>query len=120
MCSSDLLLDDLDDRGLLDETLVVVLSEMGRTPKINSRAGRDHWVGTYPALFAGAGIIPGAVHGRSDASGSYVVENPVKPVDLLATAYTLCGVGPETHVTDHLGRPLSLYGDGAAIREILA
>jgi len=114
------LLDDLVDRGLFDETLVVVLSEMGRTPKINSRAGRDHWVGTYPALFAGAGITPGAVHGRSDATGSYVAESPVKPVDLLATTYTLCGIGPETHVTDHLGRPLSLFGDGAAIREILA
>lgn len=114
------LLDDLVDRGLLDETLVVVLSEMGRTPKINSRAGRDHWVGTYPALFAGGGTIPGAVHGRSDATGAYVAENPVKPTDLLATAYTLCGVGPEAHITDQLGRPLSLYGDGVAIREILA
>jgi hypothetical protein len=114
------LLDDLVDRGLLEETLVVVLSEMGRTPKINSRAGRDHWVGTYPALFAGGGTIPGAVHGRSDPTGAYVAENPVKPTDLLATAYTLCGVGPEAHITDHLGRPLSLFGDGAAIREILA
>ena len=63
------LLDDLVDRGLLEETLVVVLSEMGRTPKINSRAGRDHWVGTYPALFAGGGTIPGAVHGRLTQPG---------------------------------------------------
>ncbi|MCY2965003.1 MAG: DUF1501 domain-containing protein [Planctomycetota bacterium] len=114
------LLDDLKDRGLFEETLVVVLSEMGRTPRINSRAGRDHWVGTYPALFAGAGIQPGTVYGRSDATGSYVAENPVQPIDLLATAYHLCGVGAESTIRDHLNRPLSLYGDGAHITGILA
>lgn len=113
------LLDDLADRGMFDETLVVVLSEMGRTPRINSRSGRDHWVGTYPALFAGAGIRPGTIHGRSDATGSYVAEGAVKPLDLLATVYHLCGVPAETTVTDHLRRPLSLYGDGSPVVSIL-
>lgn len=114
------LLDDLKERGLFDDTLVVVLSEMGRTPQINNRAGRDHWVGTYPALFAGAGIQPGTMFGRSDATGAYVADNPVKPLDLLATVYHLCGVSPETHILDSLQRPLSLYGDGAPVRGILS
>src|SRR5205823_14893350 len=106
------LLDDLEDRGLLDETLVVCISEMGRTPQVNGRAGRDHWVGSYCALFAGAGVRPGAVHGRSDRVAAYVTDNPVSPQDLLATVYHLCGVGPDATVTDRIGRPLSLYGDG--------
>ncbi|MBX9625051.1 MAG: DUF1501 domain-containing protein [Gemmataceae bacterium] len=113
------LLDDLGDRGLLDETLVVCLSEMGRTPRVNGRAGRDHWVGSYCALFAGAGVRPGAAYGRSDKVAAYVTENPVSPQDLLATVYHLCGVGPDTTVTDRLGRPLSLYGDGLPVRALL-
>jgi hypothetical protein len=114
------LLDDLEARGRLDETLVVCLSEMGRTPKVNGRAGRDHWVGSYCALFAGAGVQRGAVYGRSDRIAAYVADNPVSPQDLLATVYHLCGVGPDATITDRLGRPLSLYGDGAPIRAILA
>jgi hypothetical protein len=114
------LLEDLSDRGLLDETLVVCLSEMGRTPQVNGRAGRDHWVGSYCALFAGAGIRGGAVYGRSDRIAAYVTENPVSPQDLLATVYHLGGVGPEAAVTDRLGRPLSLYGDGVPVLAILA
>jgi hypothetical protein len=114
------LLDDLGDRGLLDETLVVCLSEMGRTPQVNGRAGRDHWVGAYCALFAGAGVQRGAVYGRSDRIAAYVTDNPVTPQDLPATAYYLCGVGPGATVTDRLGRPHSLYGDGVPVRAILA
>jgi hypothetical protein len=114
------LLDDLGARGLLDETLVVCLSEMGRTPKINSRAGRDHWVGSYCALFAGAGIRGGAVHGRSDRIAAHVTEGPVSPQDLLATVYQLCGVEADAQIHDALGRPLSLYGEGEPIRAILA
>lgn len=113
------LLDDLSVRGMLEETLVVVLSEMGRTPQVNSRAGRDHWVGTYCALMAGAGIQPGAVYGASDATASYVADSPVSPQDLLATVYHLAGFQPETMVYDNQNRPSSLYGDGQAIRGIL-
>jgi hypothetical protein len=113
------LLDDLEVRGLLDETLVVCLSEMGRTPRVNGRAGRDHWVGSYCALFAGAGVQRGAVYGRSDKLGAYVADNPVSPQDLLATVYELCGISTDAMVRDRLGRPLSLYGEGLPIRAIL-
>jgi len=113
------LLDDLDARGMLDETLVVVLSEMGRTPKINARAGRDHWVGAYCALFAGAGVRRGVVHGRTDRIASALTENPVSPQDLLATIYHLCGVGSDAVIFDRQHREMSLYGDGRPIHGIL-
>jgi Protein of unknown function (DUF1501) len=114
------LLDDLEARGMLDETLVVVLSEMGRTPKINGRAGRDHWVGAYCALFAGAGVRRGVVHGRTDRIASAVTENPVSPQDLLATIYHLCGIGSDAVIFDRQRRELSLYGHGRPIQGILA
>jgi Protein of unknown function (DUF1501) len=113
------LLDDLEARGMLDETLVVVLSEMGRTPKVNGRAGRDHWVGAYCALFAGAGVRRGIVYGRTDRIASAVTENPVSPQDLLATVYHLCGIGSNAVVFDRQHRELSLYGDGRPICAIL-
>lgn len=114
------LLDDLADRGMLDETLVVCLSEMGRTPQINGRSGRDHWVGSYCALFAGAGVQRGAVYGRSDRIAAYVSDNPVSPQDVLATVYHLCGVGSDATVRDRLNRPMPLYGDGVPIKAVLA
>lgn len=114
------LLDDLETRGLLEDTLVVCLSEMGRTPKINGRAGRDHWVGSYCALFAGAGIKRGVVHGRSDKIAAYVTDNPVSPQDLLATVYHLCGIQSDAQIYDQQRRPHSLYGEGLPIQAILA
>ncbi|MFN8707963.1 MAG: DUF1501 domain-containing protein [Planctomyces sp.] len=113
------LLDDLESRGMMDDTLVVVLSEMGRTPKINSRAGRDHWVGSYCALMAGAGIRPGVVHGETDAIASAVTDAPVSPQDLLATVYHLTGLTPETLIHDRQNRPSLLYGDGRPVQNIL-
>ena len=92
---------------------------MGRTPQVNGRAGRDHWVGSYCALFAGAGIQPGAVYGRSDRIGAYVADGPVSPQDLLATVYHLCGVPGDATIADRQGRVLPLYGDGTPIRPIL-
>src|SRR4051794_32420283 len=94
------LLDDLAARGLLDETLVVCLSEMGRTPRVNGRAGRDHWVGSYCALFAGAGVQRGVVYGKSDKLAAYVIDEGVSPRDLLATVYHLCGVPSDAIVYD--------------------
>jgi len=114
------LLDDLEARGMMDDTLVVVLSEMGRTPRINGRAGRDHWVGAYCALFAGAGIKPGVVYGRTDQIASSVTENPVSTQDLLATIYHLSGISSDAVIFDRQQRQLSLYGDGVPIRGILA
>ncbi len=112
------LLDDLEDRGLLDETLVVCLSEMGRTPQVNARAGRDHWVGSYCALFAGAGVKRGVVYGKSDKIGAYVSDGPVSPQDVLATVYHLCGIGSDTAIRDRLNRPHMLYGEGTPIKAI--
>jgi Protein of unknown function (DUF1501) len=114
------LLDDLEGRGMLEDTLVVVLSEMGRTPRVNARAGRDHWVGAYCALFAGAGVRAGVVHGRTDRIASAVTEDPVTPQDLLATVYHLCGIGSDAVIFDRQRRPHSLYGEGRPVRGILA
>lgn len=114
------LLDDLEARGMMDDTLVVVLSEMGRTPKVNGRAGRDHWVGAYCAMFAGAGVRPGVVYGKTDRIASAVTENPVSTQDLLATVYHLCGISSDTVIHDRQRRELSLYGDGRPVQGILA
>ena len=99
------LLDDLEHRGLLDETLVVILSEFGRTPKINKNAGRDHWPGCFSITFAGAGIRGGLVHGASDRIAAYPARNPVAPEDVAATIYYALGIPQETEFIDHSGRP---------------
>jgi uncharacterized protein (DUF1501 family) len=87
------LLDDLHDRGLLDSTLVVAVGEFGRTPKINERAGRDHWNSCYSALLAGAGVRGGRVVGSSDRRGEHPVDRRVTPADLGATVLDRLGVG---------------------------
>jgi hypothetical protein len=113
------LMEDLEERGLLDETLVVVLSEMGRTPKINSAGGRDHWTFCYGALFAGAGIRGGSVYGASDTQAAYVKDLPVSPADICATIYECLGISPEMPVHDRSGKPVPVANGGKAIREIL-
>ena len=87
------LLDDLDQRGLLDETAVVALGEFGRTPKINERAGRDHWQQCYSALVAGGGLKVGQVVGESDAKGEFPANRPVTPADLFHTLLAQIGIG---------------------------
>jgi hypothetical protein len=114
------LLGDLEARGLLDETLVVVLSEMGRTPKINPNAGRDHWTYCYSHLFAGAGIRGGTVFGASDAQAAFVKDNPVGTGDVCATIYQCLGIDPAMTLPDRTGRPLPIANGGRPIREILA
>jgi hypothetical protein len=113
------LLEDLDQRGLLDETLVVVMSEMGRTPKINGNAGRDHWTYCYSMFFAGAGIRGGTVYGASDAQAAFVKDKPVSTADICATIYECLGIDPDFPVLDHSGRPHRIANGGRAIREIL-
>lgn len=98
------LLDDLSDRGMLDDTLVVVLSEFGRTPKINAAAGRDHWAACNTILLAGGGIPGGQVYGASDKIAAYPTRNPVSPEDLAATIYHLLGVDAETPLPSPDGR----------------
>ena len=99
------LIEDLDQRGMLDETLVVVNAEFGRTPKINKNAGRDHWPWVYSLAMAGAGANAGTIYGASDNSAAYPASNPHDPKDFVATLYHLLGVPPETTVTDATGRP---------------
>ncbi len=102
------LLSDLDDRGLLDETLVVVLGEFGRTPKINANAGRDHWPGCFSITLAGAGIRGGMVYGASDRIAAYPSSDPVSPEEVAATIYHSLGIPLATELIDHSGRPLLL------------
>jgi hypothetical protein len=113
---------DLDRRGLLDETLVVLLSEHGRTPRIASvqGGGRDHWSRCYSVVMAGGGIARGRVLGRSDKIASDPVERPVSPKDILATMYHLLGIDHRTQITDQLGRPMPLVPDAEVLGEILA
>ena len=114
------LMEDLGARGLLDETLVVVMSDMGRTPKINKRAGRDHWTYCYSVLLAGAGIRGGTIYGASDAQAAYVKDKPVSPADICATIYACLGIDPETHIPDSSGQPVRIGFGGRVIEEILA
>ncbi len=113
------LMEDLEARGLLDETLVVVMSEMGRTPRINGNGGRDHWTHCYSVLFAGAGIRGGTVFGESDAQAAYVKDNPVSTTDICATIYQCLGIPLETRVPDRTGRPVEIAYGGRPIAEIL-
>ena len=110
------LLDDLDQRGLLKETLVVALGEFGRSPRLgvstsgntNSPDGRDHWPYCYTALIAGAGVARGALYGRSDATGSSPSDSPVHPTQIVATIYHALGIDPHTMVMNHLNQPREL------------
>lgn len=110
------LISDLEDRGLLETTLVIGMGEFGRTPRIGQitanggtdATGRDHWPQCYSIMLAGGGTTPGAVIGRSDQIAAYPTERPVAPEDLIATIYTAMGLDPETEVHDRLGRPLPI------------
>jgi hypothetical protein len=116
------LIEDLDARGLLDETLVLWLSEHGRTPRIISRwkgGGRDHWSRVYSVALAGGGTARGHVVGASDRQGGDVSATAVSPKDLLATAFHLLGYDPETTVRDRQGRPYPIAGDGRVREEVL-
>ena len=112
------LLDDLSDRGLLEETLVVWMGEFGRTPKINGSGGRDHWGHVFSAALAGGGVRGGQVHGASDRIGAYPREGVVRPQDLTATILHCLGYPSATEVHDALGRPLAI-SRGNAIRQAL-
>lgn len=106
------LIEDLEQRGMLDETLIVYSTEFGRTPKINSQAGRDHWPRAFSIAFAGAGIQPGQVIGSTDKTGGEVTDTPVSPEEVLATILHLVGIDPQSHYVGSDGRPLR-YVDSA-------
>lgn len=117
-CSS--LLQDLTDSGMLDRTLVAVLGDFGRSPKINANAGRDHWNACYTVMLAGAGIREGFVFGASDRQGAAPAESPVSPGDVMTTIYRLLGVDSATQILDSLGRPHEVVPKGRVIQSILA
>jgi len=113
------LLGDLIARGMLDDTLVVCMSEFGRSPKINAVGGRDHWGSVFSVALAGGGIKGGFVHGASDAIGGQPKDGLVRPPDLLATIYHALGLSPATELHDPLGRPFPI-ARGDVLQEILA
>jgi uncharacterized protein (DUF1501 family) len=114
------LVEDLDQRGLLDTTMLVVMGEFGRTPKINRMAGRDHWPRANSILLAGGGIKRGTVLGKTDAQAEFPVDRPVSPADLAATMFTLLGIDPNKaeHTSD--GRSIKLVSDGEAVQELIS
>ncbi len=113
------LIEDLSDRGLLDETLVIMMGEFGRTPRFNQYGGRDHWPQCYSAVLAGGGVRRGHVFGASDRIAATVVRDPVSPEDLLATVYRLVGIDPQRTIHDLQGRPFPLVG-GRPVEGLLA
>lgn len=115
------LIEDLQQRGMLAETLVLVMGEFGRTPKVNPAAGRDHWPNVFSVAMAGGGIRGGQVVGSSDSLGEFPKDRPVTPSDLIATIYTLLGIDPATELRTADGRPVRVAPDDAAvIAELLA
>ncbi len=113
------LLNDLEDRGLLEETLVIWMGEFGRTPKINANISRDHWPRCYTALLAGGGVKRGFVHGASDRNGAYPDRDPVALGDLAATMYSLLGIDPQTEIRDRLDRPFPI-ASGRVVHDLIA
>ncbi len=114
------LLEDLDSRGLLESTLVVVMGEMGRSPRVNGRAGRDHWPQCGFSLLFGGGTKQGLVYGASDRIGAFPSSNPVSPPDLVATFYQLLGIDPNMLVHDRTGRPVPIAHGGTPVHAVIA
>ncbi|MFO1005039.1 MAG: DUF1501 domain-containing protein [Planctomycetaceae bacterium] len=113
------LLEDLEERGLLDETLVIGMGEFGRTPRISANGGRDHWPQCYSVIMAGAGIKRGYEHGRSDEHAAYPIERPITPEELVATIYYTLGIDPTMTIRDHLHREHPLVR-GEVVHELFA
>ncbi|MCO8124788.1 DUF1501 domain-containing protein [Stieleria sp. TO1_6] len=113
------LLDDLAERGLLDSTLVIVMGEFGRTPKLNTRGGRDHWPGAFSVALAGGGVTGGQVIGQSDSHGQRPADRPVSPADLVRTIYRLIGIDGDRELQTSDGRPVQINRDGTVIEELV-
>jgi hypothetical protein len=113
------LLDDLHQRELARRTLLVWMGEFGRTPRINTKAGRDHWANSYSILLSGGGVRNGLLHGRSDRHGAFPLDGRVfTPADICATVYHSLGIDPHTEITDTLGRPMRLT-EGEPMSELI-
>ncbi|MBI5766419.1 MAG: DUF1501 domain-containing protein [Verrucomicrobia bacterium] len=114
------LIRDLDERGLLDSTLVIVNTEFGRTPKVNGTAGRDHWPKVFSIALAGGGVKRGQIYGASDATGAEPEDNPLRVEDYAATIFNQIGIDPEKKLMSPGGRPQSIVKDGRVVKELLA
>jgi len=113
------LIADLDSSGLLDEVMVMVTSEFGRTPRVNKTRGRDHWPRVFSTVIAGGGIKRGIIHGTSNAEGAEPETDPVLPPDLAATMFHLMGIDPETRLMAPGDRPVNIVRDGRVLKELL-
>jgi hypothetical protein len=113
------LITDLDQRGLLDSTLVLVTSEFGRTPKVNENAGRDHWARVYSQVMAGGGVSRGHIHGATDATSSEPDRDPVTVEDFLATAYHQIGIDSRDRLLAPGGRPIDIVRDGKVVDALI-
>jgi len=114
------LIRDLDERGLLADTLVACFGEFGRTPKVNDKGGRDHWGRAASLLFAGAGIHRGLVLGSTDKNGAFVTDRPVRPADVAWTIYDALGIDPAQEIVTPEGRPVAILAEGAPVRELFS
>ena len=114
------LIEDLDERGLLENTMVIALGEFGRTPKINKDVGRDHWPHAMSVLMAGAGIPGGQVIGATDSKGYYASENVHSPEDFACSLYTKMGIDPHQVLHKNTGRPVQFVNGGSPIPELFA
>ena len=112
------LIQDMDERGLLDDTLVCFVTEFGRTPKLNKAQGRDHWSRAYSIVMAGAGVPGGQIIGASDRQGAFVTERPYTPDDYAATVYKNLGLNLDKPLHTPAGRPILLAASGNPIREV--
>lgn len=110
---------DLADRGRLERTLVYCVGEFGRTPRINSAAGRDHWSRTMAAFLAGGGVAGGRTYGRTDANGMAPEDDPCSPADVSATVLSLLGIEPTREVHTPTGRPIVLFRDAKVIDSLV-
>ena len=113
------LIEDLAERGMLERTVVAILGDFGRSPKINGGAGRDHWNWCYSLQLIGGGFQQGLIYGASDNIGAYPAESPLIPGDVIATLYTALGIAPETELRDNLNRPHRLVPIGDVVPELL-
>ena len=112
------LIADLDRSGLMKETLLLVMGEFGRTPKINKDAGRDHWGRAGSMIFAGAGVTPGKIIGATDRDGAFVTERPVRPADVACTVYEALGINPRKDLHTPEGRPVAILDQGNTVEEL--
>ena len=109
------LIQDLKQQGMLDDTLVIVMGEFGRTPKLNTNGGRDHWPRVFSAMLAGGGVNGGQIVGASDRTGESPQDYPITPADLVASIYHLLGINPAAQLSTSDGRPVRLTPAGSRV-----